>query len=220
MSVGIIVSYDGTSNDDDALALGRLLSSAGATLALAYVRHSQEFDPKREQLAQHDAERRLQQGAIWLEQPDVPQHVVLSRSTGEGLAQLAEELEASAIVFGSDYRTPPGHAEPGNTAQHLLDGGPVAVGIAYAGLRTEADASISKIAVSAPEDDSDARPTAESLASKLGASIVDSDAELIVVGSRSGGPEGRVTLSGASRAQLNRVRGSVLVVPRGKPVLF
>ena len=31
----IIVSYDGTSNDRDALALGRLLAAAGASLALA-----------------------------------------------------------------------------------------------------------------------------------------------------------------------------------------
>ena len=55
MSADIIVSYDGTPNDDDALALGEALAASGASLALAYVRHSREFDPGREQLAQHDA---------------------------------------------------------------------------------------------------------------------------------------------------------------------
>ena len=30
MSVKVIVSYDGTANEDDAIALGRLLSRAGA----------------------------------------------------------------------------------------------------------------------------------------------------------------------------------------------
>jgi len=40
MPAKIIVSYDGTAADDDALALGRLLSRAGASLSLAYVRHS------------------------------------------------------------------------------------------------------------------------------------------------------------------------------------
>ena len=47
MSADLIVSYDGTPNDDDALALGRLLARAGATLALAYIRHAREFDPRR-----------------------------------------------------------------------------------------------------------------------------------------------------------------------------
>ena len=46
MSADVIISYDGTPNDDDALALGKILASAGVTLALAYVRHSREFDPQ------------------------------------------------------------------------------------------------------------------------------------------------------------------------------
>ena len=42
----------------------------------------------------------------------------------------------------SDYRTPPGHVEPGTSAQYLLDGGSVAVAIAAAGLRTQLDGAI------------------------------------------------------------------------------
>ena len=143
----IIVSYDGTANDDDALALGRLLAGTGATLELAYVRHSREFDPGREEIAQHDAERRLALGAAWLQDPDLPQHIVISASTGEGLGKLAESEGASLIVFGSDYRTPPGRVEPGTSAQHLLEGGTIAVAVAPAGLRTHADASIESIAL-------------------------------------------------------------------------
>src|SRR6516225_803032 len=90
MSADLIISYDGTPNDDDALALGKLLAGAGASLALAYVRHSREFDPRREEIAQHDAERRLAQGAAWLDDPSLNQHIVISASTGEGLGQLAE----------------------------------------------------------------------------------------------------------------------------------
>src|SRR5436305_5105301 len=107
MSTNIIVSYDGTPNDEDALALGKMLASSGASLALAYVRHARDFDPRREELAQHDAERRLEQGAIWLGAPDTPRHVVVSGSTREGLEQLAAREAAQLIVFGSDYRTPP-----------------------------------------------------------------------------------------------------------------
>ena len=66
MAAGVIVSYDGTTNDDDALALARMLAAGGATLALAYVRHSREYDPRREEIAEHDARRRLEHGATWL----------------------------------------------------------------------------------------------------------------------------------------------------------
>jgi nucleotide-binding universal stress UspA family protein len=223
MSTKIIVSYDGSSNDDDALALGRVFAQAGASLALAYVRHSREFDPRREELAQHDAERRLEQGAAWLGDPEIPRHIVVSASTGEGLAQLAESEGASVIVFGSDYRTPPGCVEPGTSAQHLLEGGPVAIAVAPAGLRTEADATIKSITVSAPDADTAAQQTADALAGKIGASTAADDggaSNLIVVGSPSSAPPGRIGLSGAARSQLDSARGAVLVVPHGKPLLF
>jgi nucleotide-binding universal stress UspA family protein len=221
VSSDLIISYDGTPNDDDALALGRLLAKSGAGLSLAYIRHSREFDPRREELAQHDAERRLEQGAAWLEDPDIPKHVVFSGSTGEGLEQLAEAEQASVIVFGSDYRTPPGRAEPGTSAQRLLEGGSVAIAVAAAGLRSLGDAGIRSIAVSTVSGDTAAQATADALAAKLGASIVDfggGDVDLIVVGSQPSASSRRITLSGSSRTMLNTARGSVLVVPSGEPV--
>jgi nucleotide-binding universal stress UspA family protein len=219
MSTDIIVSYDGTSNDDDAVALGKRLAKNGASVALAYVRHTREFDPRREELAQHDAERRLDHGAALLGDPAVPKHVVLSASTGEGLEQLAEREGASLIVFGSDYRTPPGHAEPGNTAQHLLEGGPIAIAVAAAGLRTEADGAIKSISVSSIDADDAAQQTASTLAGSTGAELVaagNGTADLIVVGSH--GTDGRIALTGATRTHLNSALGSVLVVPQGKPL--
>ena len=138
----MIISYDGTPNDDDALVLGKMLAQAGFRLALAYVRHSREFDPRREEVAQHDADQRLERGAATLGDAEIPRHVVIGASTGAGLGQLAESESASVVVFGSDYRTAPGHVEPGTSAQHLLDGGSVAVAIAAAGLRTQLDGSI------------------------------------------------------------------------------
>jgi nucleotide-binding universal stress UspA family protein len=217
MSTDLIVSYDGTTNDDDALALGKLLGQTGASMALAYVRHTREFDPRREELAEHDANRRLEHGAAGLGDPDVPRHIVVSASTGAGLEELATSENASVIVFGSDYRTPPGHAEPGNTAQHLLEGSSVAIAVAAAGLRTRADAAIKWIAV-ASDGDGAAQQTADLLASKLGATVVEAgEADLIVVGSQAGGLPGRIALSGASRSILNSAHGSVLVLPAGRP---
>jgi nucleotide-binding universal stress UspA family protein len=220
MSADVIISYDGTANDDDALALGRLLG-AGASLALAYVRHAPEYDERREALAEHDAQRRLELGAARLGEPDIPRHVVFSASTGAGLEQLAEQEGASLIVFGSDYRTPPGHSEPPASAQRLLEIGAVAVAVAAAGLRVEPDASISSIAVLPVASDGAAQATADALAARLGGRVVDSDApaaDLIVVGSQPGAPAGRVALSGSVRTMLDASRGSVLVVPSGKPL--
>ena len=216
MSADLIISYDGTPNDDDALALGKLLAGTGASIALAYIRHSREFDPRREELAQHDAERRLEQGVAWLGDPGIPRHVVFSGSTGEGLEQLAEAEDASVIVFGSDYRTPPGRAEPGTSAQRLLDGGTVAIAVAAAGLRTETDAGIGSIGVVSAGGDTAARQSAEALSAKLGATIVElgpPSIDLIVVGSQPNDSSRRITLSGVSRTMLNAARGSVLVLP-------
>ncbi len=220
MSISIIVSYDGTTHDDDALVLGRMLAGAGAgaTLSLAYVRHSREYDPGREEIGRHDAERRLEQGAAWLGDEALARHVVIDPSTSSGLAKLAESEQADLIVFGSDYRTAPGRVEPGSSAQGLLEGGRVAIGVAAAGLRAQKNPTIGRIAVSG---DSAARQTAQSLASALGAELVDGiDADLILVDSRPGASDGRVELDGATRGRLDSARGSVIVLPSHAPLAF
>jgi nucleotide-binding universal stress UspA family protein len=217
----VIVSYDGTETDDDALALGKLLAEPGE-LALAYIRHSKELDPGREKLAAHDAERRLDRGAELLGRPDVPKHVVFGASTGGALEELADAEGASVVVFGSDYRTQPGHAEPPTSAQRLLEIGDTAVGVAASGLRADPDASIATIAVVSPDGDETALRSAQALAGAIGAELVapgGEKADLIVVGSQPGAPAGRVALSGASRTVLDASRGSVLVVPSGKPLV-
>ena len=216
MTADLIISYDGTPNDDDALALGKLLAQTGSSVALAYVRHSKEFDPRREQVAQYDAEQRLARGESLIGIP-VTKHIAIGPSTGEVLGALAQEQGASIIVFGSDYRTPLGRAEPGASAQRLLEGGTVAVAVAAAGLRAKADSRIASIAVpfAGPIND-DARATAAALAAKLGAEVVDSNSsviDLIVVGSHEGAPKGHLVVAGEVRNELNSARSSVLALP-------
>ena len=150
-----------------------------------------------------------------------PRHIVLSASTGGGLEQLALAEGASMIVFGSDYRTPPGRAEPGNTAQKLLEGGPVAIAIAAAGLRTRLGAPISSIAVGAHDEAGTARETAEAIAAKL-------DAEIVANNGAPGRPDRRRIAAnrprGPDRARRRDARGvergarSVLVLARNAPV--
>jgi nucleotide-binding universal stress UspA family protein len=216
MSADLIISYDGTPNDDDALALAKLLAQTGSSVTLAYVRHSTEFDPRREQVAQHDAEQRLARGAALLDIP-VTQHILVGASTGQVLGDLAQQEGASIIVFGSDYRTPLGRAEPGTSAQRLIEGGPVAVAVAAAGLRANPDQVIRTVGVpfAGPVND-DARETAARLAGKLGATVVEANTgavDLVVVGSRAGAPQGRVEVAGDVRNELNSARSSVLVLP-------
>ena len=223
MTADLIISYDGTPNDDDALALGRRLAQPGSAVALAYVRHSHEFDPRREELAQYDADQRLERGAALIGIP-VTQHVVVGAATGDVLAGLAEQEGASIVVFGSDYRTPVGRAEPGTSAQRLIDGGPVAIAVAAAGLRATGESTIGSIAVpfAGPVND-DARATAASLAAVFGADIVDASfpgIDLIIVGSHAGAPAGRVVVAGEVRNELNSARSSVLVLPGQTRIAF
>jgi nucleotide-binding universal stress UspA family protein len=148
---------------------------------------------------------------------------VIDPSTGAGLGKLAGAQEAAVIVFGSDYRTPPGRVEPGSSAQQLLQDGSVAVAVAAAGLRALHRRAIETIAVSPSEDDDAAQQTAGSLAQALGAAVVtekEPDIDLIVVGSAPSAPRGRIALSGASRSRLDSVRSSVLVLARETAIAF
>lgn len=223
MATKIIVSYDGTENDTDALALGQLLARAGGSLALAYVRHAPDPEPGKERLAQKEAEELLENGARWLGDPDVPRFVVLSPSTPEGLRDLAEREQADVIAFGSEYRTTPGHVAAGTSAQRLLEGGPIAVAIAPAGLRDSSDLTIDVVSAVGEEGDPGPQETAASLAGALGATVetrVNGHMGLVVVGSKPGTAAGRVTLSAAAQYLIEMLRCPVLVLPHGSALRF
>src|SRR5260221_2071884 len=98
----IIVSYDGTDNDRDALALGRTLGELGGEISLAYVRHTQQPDSAREALEEKDAADLLEHGAEALGDETTPRHVGVHASTGAGLWVLADSDNADVIVFVSN----------------------------------------------------------------------------------------------------------------------
>jgi nucleotide-binding universal stress UspA family protein len=220
----VLVSYDGTDNDVDALALGRVLAEAGATLALAYVRHNRESEERREELAEHEAEALLAGGTRWIGMPDVACYVVVAGATSDGLLSLADEHGFDMIVFGSEYRTAPLHVQPGASAERLLEKqADVAVGIAPAGLRVSVELKIATIAFVDGEGDPSAQQTATALAEKLGARILEratQSPDLLIVGSRLGAATGHVDLSGAARYLLETVRCPVIIVAREKPIVF
>jgi nucleotide-binding universal stress UspA family protein len=218
MQTHVIISYDGTDNDTDALALGKLFGDAGARVSLAYVRHIEESDPVAEQAAADQAEQLLERGAQWLGHPEVGRHVVLSGSTGDGLRHLAERENADLVVFGSDFHTAPGHVQPGRSALRLMEGGPVSVAIAAAGLRNRSDASLRTIALAGGEVDDAARTTAERLAARAGTALAipsQDGVDLLVVGSRPGTPVGQVRVTAANEYVVETTTSNVLILARG-----
>lgn len=196
----VIVSYDGTDNDRDALALGRVLAGAGAALELAYVSHLREPEPD--------------------SPTDVPFHVVDNPSTAEGLRELAVERGAEVIVFGSEYRTAKGHVDPQATAKRLLEGGPVALALAPAGYAESNHKPVRSIRAVTEDGDPCTLETAEALARALGAEVAAGPPDLVVVGSKPGTVNGRVTVSAAAEYLIELAGCPVIVLPRGVAVRF
>ncbi len=222
MATNIIVSYDNTENDRDALALGRRLRDAGANISLAYVRHIQLEEADREALEESEAQRLLAEGAELLGDPDVTRHVGVDASTGEGLIALAEREGADLVVFGSDYRTATGSVQPGNSARRLLDGGRTAVAIAPAGYRDNLD-DLATIGFIPSADDSSAEDSARSLAAQTGAVVVRDDSrapDLLVVGSRPEARDGHVLISAAAEYAIETSGCPVIVAPRAAALTF
>ncbi len=218
----VIVSYDGTRNDRDALALGRLFAHAGCEISLAYVRHATEPDAQHEAAAQREAEHLLATGAGLLGGEGAGQHVIVSSSTAEGLAALAAELSADVIAFGSSYRTPAGSVALPHTAEQLLDRGiACSLALAPAGLRREpVERSIGTLSVYDEDDDQAAQACAKSLAHALGAVVTEDEADLLVITSRSEAPPGQLLLSGTAREQVEQALCPVLALTRGAALSF
>ena len=217
MALKIIVSYDDTDNDKDALALGRLLALGGAELSLAYVVHS--FGGA---LDEKEAEEMLARAAASVGSPEMPRHVVVNPGTSVGLTELAEREGADVIVFGSEYRTSPGLVKPGISAHKLLLGGPAAIAVAPAGLHTAPAVGINTVGI-IDEGDAAARVTAQNLAQALGASVGEygsGPVDLLVVGSRPEAPEGKVVLSAKSDYAVEAATYPVVVLPRGSQLSF
>ena len=222
MSPRAIISYDDTPGDHDALMLGRILADAGAELTLAYVRHCTQNERSQEALEEHEAEMLLQRGADWFSGLQVDTRIVVSASTPEGLRRLSEQEEADILVFGSDYRTAPGHVAPQHSTQSLLEGGTTAVAIAPAGYHDEWAPRIHRIGVLAIPGDDATLATARSLADSFGATLTrdEHQVDLLVVGSRLEAAPGRVLISAHAQNEIENATCPVLVVPHGVTIDF
>jgi nucleotide-binding universal stress UspA family protein len=217
MAIKIIVSYDGTANEADAIALGGLFARAGGEVALAYVRHNEET------VSDSEAKELLARGAALFGDPSMPTFFITGPSTPEGLAALATDRGAEVIVFCSDSHTAKGHVGVGNSAQRLIDGGSFGVAIAPAAFAERDQNQPLGTIVAVSDGDGGARETADSLAAALGATVapvVNDDAGMVVLDSRAEAEPGRVSISSSAGYLIDVARCPVLVLPRSRPLAF
>ena len=188
MSAKIIVSYDGTANEDDAIALGRIFARAGAEVSLAYVRHSVEPDYSGETLAQNEAEALLQRGAALLGNPDGRQATSSPTAPPPRACGRSPSPRAPTSSCSARTRTPPRATSRSATRPSACSRAarpPIAIapaGLAEAG----AEAAVQRI-VAVGDANGGAQATAQALASALGATVApvaNQDADLLVIDSR------------------------------------
>ncbi|WP_320673000.1 universal stress protein [Patulibacter defluvii] len=140
MTDTIIAAYDGNDGGRDALALATVLADAvpgtalAVTTAYAYRPTGHDAPDAWHKLIRDDAADRLA-GAreICGDRPDTTFVVSRGTSPADGLQQLAEELDARAIVVGENHLGPLGRIAVGSVTEQTLHGAPCAVVVAPAG---------------------------------------------------------------------------------------
>ena len=221
MQTHVIISYDGTDNDHDALALGRIFGDAGARVSLAYVRHATESDAAAER-RRAGAGRGAPRGRRAVARPSRGRRATscISGSTGEGLWALAEREHADLVVFGSDW-----HTAPGPRAARAVGAAPDR---GRAGLdrdrggrparprrRRPAQRSRSPAARSTRPRAQTAERARRAAPGRRWRCPRTDGLDLLVVGSRPGTPQGRVDISAAAEYLVETATASVLIVARG-----
>ncbi len=138
---GVVIGFDGTDRAEDALAFGVRLAAATGEVPVVVTVHPEspaglghvdvEWVAAMREQAEHmlDRARALQGG-------DADYRVVGSSSASHGLADVAEELDASTIVLGSGRRGAQRRTATGTTAERLLHGTLTAVTVVPRGYRS------------------------------------------------------------------------------------
>jgi nucleotide-binding universal stress UspA family protein len=151
----VIVAFDGSSQADDALALGRLLSSIESSeIVLAYVGGHQP--PFERQSREYGQLRRRKVDAVF--EPALSQLAgrdrvavasIDSSSAARGLHDLAVEHaksgRASVLAIGSTHRSTVGRVLLGSVGELLIAGCPCPIAVAPKGFARQEPSSITRI---------------------------------------------------------------------------
>lgn len=174
----ILVGYDGSDGAGDAVALCRLLASAGAERALLVHVVPHPGAPSIAYRLLSGEEKELPEdffaGAVAeLSGLEVETRTYTGGSPGRVLNDLAEEGEFDLVVVGSPRRDHGGGVLRGSVARSLLHGAPVPVATAPPGYAGEEHARLAKIAVGydATAESEAALHYTEALAKEAGAGV-------------------------------------------------
>lgn len=147
----LIVGVDGRDESRDALALAFLLAplleaEVEAAAVIAYNPLPIDVEPYEQALEAHFDEIFA---AVGREAAGhgFREHRITGSSPAARLAELAEELDANAIVIGSTHRGRLGRVFPGTVGDGLLSGAPCAVAVAPRGLAAERSQPLRRIGV-------------------------------------------------------------------------
>jgi len=172
----VVVGYDGSEHAADALALARLIAAAtGDNLLLAaVVPHEFPYTPgteHREEAMRTEAAEMLADAVA--SDGSVETQVVAARTAAQGLHDLADSLNADALVVGSSHHGVIGRVLAGSVALGLLHVAPCPVAVAPVGLAARADARLRVVAcaVDGSPESLLAMRHAESLARAEGAAL-------------------------------------------------
>ena len=217
MALKIIVSYDDTDYDRDALALGRLLALGGRR-ALARLCRPLLRRRARGEGGGGDVGPRRRLGRRAGHAP----HVIVNAGTSVGLTEIAERENADVIVFGSEYRTAQARSSraspPTNCCSVARRQSPSPRPACTPRRRYRSTPSASSTRATPPP----VRPPTASLRRSAPASAEygSGPVDLLVVGSRPEAPAGKVVLSAKSDYAVEAANYPVLVVPRGTSLGF
>jgi nucleotide-binding universal stress UspA family protein len=176
MFSSVLVGVDGHDGGQDAIALGRQLIVPGGSLTLAYVYPGDPYRrPERTTRGVRAADHARDLLEEARQRADVTANLRWRRSssTGRGLHELAEMVEADLLVVGSSRRGLVGRVLQGDDTQAALSGAPCPVAIAPAGYGRWPTSSMRVIGVGydgSPESER-ALQVARELAADIGATL-------------------------------------------------
>jgi nucleotide-binding universal stress UspA family protein len=151
MSRSMIIGYDGSSESEDALALGRLLAEtlAATPLVVSVLRYPDHLMTAADLEAAIGAfsEPLFERAHERLAGLDVETQAVANDSAAHSLQVTAEEEDPVLMVIGSTHRGPIGRVLLGSVGEGMLSGAPCPIAVAPHGYAERPEPALRRVAV-------------------------------------------------------------------------
>jgi nucleotide-binding universal stress UspA family protein len=207
----VVVGYEGRPQSEDALELARLLAGAWAEDVLAVwvpereERYSTQTHEALRERIQTGQQLRVAAGGVLAGGPEWELTTQPALWPADGLAEVAVEQTARALVVGSSHLGPVGRVVLGSTAAHLVTSALCPIAVAPRGWAAGKGprATTVGVALDGCDDCEEALAQAVSLSSELGARLV----ALSVAENGDDRPEDQLARAAALGAERLRLEG-------------